>query len=202
MALSQVIVFMDSAGVVRAEAPGFNGQRVKIDLEPGFLDRNPELRAELVAQQDRAKRIVPAPKAEYRDPEIERRRVNNEIARQRLEADRRWLDSLPDEAREYELQKREQKRQAIIDAENDRAREIWRKTAKHHSIDLANTVISDPARRPNQRIKVRSGIYDYYGKEVIATYNPRFDQSPKTEGKKRVKKSTLPNIKLNLDLGL
>lgn len=197
MALSQVIVFMDSAGIVRAEAPGFNGQRVKIDLDPDFLDRNPELRAELVAQQDRAKRIVPAPKAEYRDPEIERRRVNTEIARQRAEADRRWLDSLSDEAREYELQKRETLRQKIIDAENDRARDIWRTTAKRHTVNLANQVISDPARRPNQRIIV---AVNKNGTKV--TYNPRHDEAPKTEGKKRVKKATLPNVKLNLDLGL
>lgn len=192
MALSQIIVFMDSAGTVRAEAPGFNGQRVKITLNADFLSRNPELRAELVAQQDRAKRITMAPKAETRDPEIERRRQNAEIARQRAEDDRRWLASLSDEARTFEESKREKKKLAVIEAENARARDIWRTTAKHHSVNLANQVITDPARRPNQRMTV---AVNKNGTKV--TYNPRFDTKTKTEKQKRVKK---PNVKLNLDL--
>lgn len=194
MTTSQIIVFMDSVGQVRAEAPGWNGHRVKVNLEADFLDRNPELRAELIAQQDRAKRVASAmaPQIERRDPELDRRERNAEIARQRVIDDQKWLDSLSESAREHELAKREEKRLAIIEAENARARDLYRRTAKNHGTNLADRVIADPSRRPNQRIVIS---VNQNGAKV--TYNPRFDSEPKTEGQKRAKKVS---EKFNLDL--
>lgn len=192
---AQVIIAYDGVSLI-VEAPGLNGAaREKIE-GISLTDLPGEIQAVLIERLTRRKAEVRAAvKIQNRDTEADRRENNAAIAKARAEADRRYLDSLSNEARGYEESKREKKRLAIAEAEKARARDLWRTTAKHHSIDLADRVIDDPSRRPNQRVVINHG-------GVKVTYNPRFDSEPKTEKQKRAKKSTLSNVKLNLDLGI
>jgi len=49
---AQLSIFLDTEGNPRAEAPGLNGSRVKIDLPMDFAQRNPEIMAALLEQLD------------------------------------------------------------------------------------------------------------------------------------------------------
>ena len=53
MPVPQISIFLDANGALRAEAPGTNGSRRKIDLPLGFADQNPELVADLRDQEAR-----------------------------------------------------------------------------------------------------------------------------------------------------
>ncbi len=46
----QLILFLDPSGQPHAEAPSVNGARTKIDLDPDFAERNPEIMSALCAQ--------------------------------------------------------------------------------------------------------------------------------------------------------
>ena len=52
MSVPQITIFLDDSGQVRAESPGSNGQRLKVDLPLGFLKSNPEIASELYRQRD------------------------------------------------------------------------------------------------------------------------------------------------------
>jgi hypothetical protein len=51
----QITLAFDLNGSVRCETPGANGARRKIELDAGFLDRNPELHSEFLAFCDKAR---------------------------------------------------------------------------------------------------------------------------------------------------
>jgi hypothetical protein len=53
--IPQISIFLDSAGNFRAEAPGLNGARRKVDLPLDFASANPEITSELYAQRDQAR---------------------------------------------------------------------------------------------------------------------------------------------------
>lgn len=54
----QITIFLDTSGTPRAEAPGTNGSRQKIDLPLDFASANPEIMAALLEQLDRARRAA------------------------------------------------------------------------------------------------------------------------------------------------
>jgi hypothetical protein len=51
----QITLAISVDGTIKCETPGPNGARRKIDLDAGFLDRNPELHAEFLAFVDKAR---------------------------------------------------------------------------------------------------------------------------------------------------
>jgi hypothetical protein len=51
----QITLAFDLDGTIRCETPGANGSRRKIELDAGFLDRNPELHSEFLAFCDKAR---------------------------------------------------------------------------------------------------------------------------------------------------
>ena len=59
-----------------------------------------------------------------------------------------WLDSLPAANREVEERKIDAKLQKMADESNARAKGIYYYVVEHHTLRLAQRVISDPARRP------------------------------------------------------
>lgn len=148
MALAQIIITMNSAGVLRCEAPGKNGMRQKIDLPCDWSFLNPVLVAELKSQLAAAKRTVQAPAATRVDPQIAR---EARIAQARADHLREWTERFnagTDVEREIMLYRREQAQRKSQELEHARAKAIWEQTAADHGIALANRVITDPKRRP------------------------------------------------------
>jgi hypothetical protein len=198
MPVPQIILFLDTQGVAHAESVGKNGSRLKINLPSDFLSQNSELHAEFIRQQDeiRAHEASLQKAASARDsrPIIEDGAALAKRVRDAKEARfTAWIDSLPADEATRQLIKREEIQRKRREEADAQARTIWHRVARDHSIELADRVISDPARRPNQRVlvKVNAG-----GAKV--TYNPRYDSKPKTEKSKRVGSGSTKNA---IDLG-
>ena len=151
-----MILFMDSAGTLRAEMPGLSGTaRRKIDLPPGFAESNPELiaifKTELVRIQDQKRRQAQS-KPDYIDPILAREERNRQIAVERAAKARIAYEKMSASERanhDRKMQAQVEKLNAQLHA---RSREIWTYCAESHSVQLANRVIDDPKRRPRRKV--------------------------------------------------
>ena len=147
---AQVILAMDDAGRLICEAPGSNGQRVKVE---GLMlsDLPLVIQTELLTQRDRARAArqatTLAPTAQRPDPEVERHRRNEEAAKERLEAWNRYLDTLTDAERERQIALRDARLEKAKNQQLETAKSIWYTTAQRHGPKLANRAIA-AGRRP------------------------------------------------------
>ena len=176
---AQIVITLDPTGIVAAELPGIgNAVRRKVPLSKDFLKRNPDLSVILHEEVSRLTALraaqAAAPKADYIDPQLERSRRNEQIAREKAAQFERWLDSLPVERREIEIRKRDERLQKARKRELEQAHGIWLNTAVHHGVDLANHVIDDPQRRRRRKVLISIGsdgsrkeIYPQSGKQTV-----------------------------------
>jgi len=182
---AQIIVFLDSQGVPHAELPGINGAaRRQVELGPFWTDRNPEimqtLQAEAQEQEIRNKRLgqlARERKIQAENEAAERERRSNEsIAREKMADWQRRYDSATPEVRAG----MERQRDRIIEANRNRAKDIWMGLATDHDVALANKAINDRSRRPNKRVSIAGG----------RSYNPATEKTFDKNGKQINKPKT------------
>lgn len=157
MPTAQAIIYLDSAGTIRAELPGLNGTRRKLDLPANFAARNPELLAALretlsarIAQDAKIAALRAAEASRpHQEAQTELDKRNADLAA-REKKRRDWLDSLPAPQRALEEKKLQDKRDRAIAAANARAKGLYLYVASEHGIRLANRVIPNPDRRPGK----------------------------------------------------
>ena len=145
----QVTFFLDTDGKLHAESKGRNGQRQKFDLEDAeefLLTIGGELAAEAFrAQQIRAQTIAA--------PTSVSAKSISQIAK---DQDQEYLNGLTDKERETTLARRTTEAEKRRQQELDRARDLWLETARNHTVELANRVIDDPARRPRRHVLINN----------------------------------------------
>lgn len=177
MAISQAVVFFDGISF-RAEMPGPNGSRQKIDL-PNFEKRNSELCSMLREQhatQARNEKELARAKAQaesasrQRSVEIENAAESlksHNMARARLEREAARIERI------VSVEERDRNRQRLADQLQDNydkallgAKQIWWDIAKTHGIELANRVIDDHTRRPRKVVITSRGAKVKPGKDL------------------------------------
>lgn len=150
---AQLVLYMDFTGALRAEAPGPNGARRKIDLAPNFAKKNPDLitllREDLEqqrAQADHIARLAAQQPASLDAIENLRTKRLNAMDRESVDRWTLWMRASVDEdKRQAEIERRVAKAKAEDD---ERGRRIWSAVAARHGIQLANRVVDNPNRRP------------------------------------------------------
>jgi Skp family chaperone for outer membrane proteins len=185
MAVAQIILFLDSAGTIRAEMPGQNGNRQKVELNYDFATRNPEITALLRDELDRQTRLaekmadLKARNAEIRAADGAMDQVA--LRRAQLAEDARrcqeWLASLAPGRRKIEEDKLDKKLKAAVDRANSVAKGLYHYVVENHGITLAKRVIPNAARRPGKKILISTtnGMKEFSPRkdEIIETKSPR-----------------------------
>lgn len=177
MTTSQLILAWDGL-TLKVEAPSSNGTRKKI--ENVSFDDLPEtiqfeLQTQLAANKAREQHTVEAPSASRDSWEETKRNQNKEIAKAREAKHNSWLDSLDPLVADWHREKIRKKQEA---QEQKRGELIWTRVATDHSVELANRVVTDPARRPKMIVVTKAGA-----KEV----HRRPGQEEKTSSPRKVK---------------
>lgn len=186
--ISQLIIFMDSTGALRAEMPGANGARRKVAISGFFEKRNPELMALLKEDQEQHKaQVHQLSELRSRNIQFARENAEAELARrnndllEKAKKRRNWLDSLPASQRALEEKKIDEKLQHAADVSNARARGLYHYIVDNHTLQLAERVIDDPKRRPRRKILIStsSGMKELSPRTGTASINggKKFDPS-------------------------
>jgi hypothetical protein len=156
---AQIVLSWDGTAL-RAEGPGKNGAREKIE-GISFDALQPALQAALIEQQaDRARATEHAAKIEIKraDPEIERRLRNEKIAAERARQWNEYLDSLLPAERERQIALKVQRDEREAQRRLENAKSVWWTMAgrKNQGVDFADKMIPEGRRPRRAKAKVKT----------------------------------------------